>query len=213
MLRRTTLTSAQQRELRRWQTHGDPRRARPARLVLWSARGWSVPALARACGGCRRTVRRGRHAFRAAGLAGRHSDPSGRASRRGNGARSATAPGDAPCEGRRLPVVPLAVPAVRRLLAVQWFRHAVSPDHVWPWSTWRRYKQALAKRSHYKKRGATPPEFEQVRLEYQSLICHVGSAKGKVLTREPSAARPVWTAWTCGGESRCSQGRSRQVQT
>jgi len=166
MLRRTTLTSAQQRELRRWQTHGDPRRARPARLVLWSARARLVRPGAGPCGGCRRTVRRGRHAFRAAGLAGRHSDPSGRASRRGNGARSATAPGDAPCEGRRLPVVPLAVPAVRRLLAVQWFRHAVSPDHVWPWSTWRRYKQALAKRSHYKKRGATPPEFDQVRLEY-----------------------------------------------
>jgi hypothetical protein len=45
-----------------------------------------------------------------------------------------------------------------------------------------------------------------------SLNCHVGSAKGKVLTREPSVARPVWTAWTCGGESRCRQGRSRHVQ-
>lgn len=26
------------------------------------------------------------------------------------------------------------------------------------------YKQALAMRSHYRKRGAEPPEFEQVRL-------------------------------------------------
>ena len=166
MLRITTLTSAQQRELRRWQTHSDPRRARPARLVLWSARGWSVPALARAFGCCRRTVRRWLHAFMAAGLAGLPGDPSGRASRRGNGARSATAPGDAPSDARLVPVVPLAVPEVRRLLAVQWFSHSISPDHVWHWSTWRRYKQALAKRSHYKKRGATPPKFEQVRLEY-----------------------------------------------
>src|SRR5258706_14698473 len=35
-----------------------------------------------------------------------------------------------------------------------------------------------------------------------TLICHVGSATWKVLRREPSAARPVWTAWTCGAESR-----------
>ena len=45
------------------------------------------------------------------------------------------------------------------------------------------------------------------------LICHVGSTKRKVSTREPRAARPVWTVWRCGGESRCSQGRSRHVQT
>jgi hypothetical protein len=102
----------------------------------------------------------------AAGLAGLPGDPSGRASRRGNGARSATAPGDAPSAGRLVPVVPLAVPEGRRLLAVQWFSHPVSPDPVWHWSTWRRYKQALAKRRHYKQRGATPPEFDQGRLEY-----------------------------------------------
>jgi hypothetical protein len=44
------------------------------------------------------------------------------------------------------------------------------------------------------------------------VFCHVGSTKRKVLTREPSAARPVWTAWTCGSGTRWSHGRSRQEQ-
>jgi hypothetical protein len=46
-----------------------------------------------------------------------------------------------------------------------------------------------------------------------TLFCHVGRAKRKVLMREPSVARPVWTAWACGGDSRWSQGWSRQAQT
>jgi hypothetical protein len=32
------------------------------------------------------------------------------------------------------------------------------------WSVYRRHKQALAKRSHYLKRGAEPPQFSQLRL-------------------------------------------------
>lgn len=49
--------------------------------------------------------------------------------------------------------------------------------------------------------------------EFLSLICHVGRAKRKVSTSEPSAARPIWTAWTCGSGTKWSQGSSRQEQT
>ena len=63
-----------------------------------------------------------------------------------------------------VPVVPIAVPELRRVLVFHWFNDPVSPAFFWHWSTYRRYKQALAKRSHYKKRGAIPPAFEQVRL-------------------------------------------------
>src|SRR5258706_2413138 len=70
MLRMSALTPAQQREVRRWQAGGDQHLARRAQVVLWSARGWSVPALAHALGGCRRTVRRWVQAFLDAGLTG-----------------------------------------------------------------------------------------------------------------------------------------------
>jgi hypothetical protein len=56
----------------------------------------------------------------------------------------------------------ISIPELRRILAVHWFNGPVSPHHFWHWSVYRRYKQALAKQSHFKKRGAIPPEFEQV---------------------------------------------------
>jgi hypothetical protein len=49
-------------------------------------------------------------------------------------------------------------------------------------------------------------------LLVSSLICHVGRTKRKVSTREPRAARPVWTACICGSGTRWSQGKSRQAQ-
>lgn len=65
---------------------------------------------------------------------------------------------------RLVPAVPLSVPEIRRLLD----RLALSPDKdggfVLHWSAFRRYKQALAMACHYKRRGATSPKFEQVRL-------------------------------------------------
>src|SRR5260370_23397197 len=70
MLRILSLVPAQQRELQHWQTGDDPQLARRAQVVLWSARGWSVPALAHALGCCRRTVRRWGQAFLDAGLTG-----------------------------------------------------------------------------------------------------------------------------------------------
>ena len=66
--------------------------------------------------------------------------------------------------GRLVPVVPISIAELRRILVFHWFNDPVSPDFFWHWSIYRRYKQALAKRSHYKKRGENPPEFDQMRL-------------------------------------------------
>lgn len=165
MLRILSLTPAQQRELRRWQHGSDFQLARRAQFVLWSARGWSVPALACTMGCCRRTVRRWLHAFLDAGLAGLLGcSAEARESRQGP-ITDSTIVLDLPATGDRLvPVVPISVPELRRILASHWLTHPVSPDFFWHGSTWRRYKQALAMRSHYQKRGITPPEFEHLRL-------------------------------------------------
>lgn len=165
MLRIASLTPAQQRELRHWQLGSDPRLARRAQFVLWSARGWSVPALAHAFGCCRRTVRRWLHAFLRTGFAGLLTPHAVRRARESAaGPDSARDPEASATDGRLVPVVPVSVPELRRILAFHWFNDPVRPDHFWQWSTYRRYKQALAQRSHYKKRGAIPPEFEQLRL-------------------------------------------------
>jgi transposase len=79
MLRIAALTPAQQRALQHWQRGGDRGLARRAQFVLWSARGWSVPALAQVFGCCRRTVRRWLHGFWATGLAGLQNRSTGRA--------------------------------------------------------------------------------------------------------------------------------------
>lgn len=164
MLRILSLTAAEQRELRQWQRGNDPRLARRAQFVLWSARGWSVPTLAQIVGCCRRTVRHWLHAFLVAGLAGVQGRAGGRPPQRRAAADSAMRAA-APMNGSRLvPVVGVSVPELRRILAFHWFNHPVHPAFFWHWSIYRRYKQALAQRSHYKKRGAIPPEFEQLRL-------------------------------------------------
>jgi len=51
------------------------------------------------------------------------------------------------------PHVPVSLPELRRLLTrLVWNLHHL-PDFVWHWSLWRRRKQFLAQRAHYKKRG------------------------------------------------------------
>jgi hypothetical protein len=164
MLRIPSLTPTQQRELRQWQDGADPQLARRAQFVLWSARGWSVPALARALDCCRRTVRRWLHAFLAVGLPGLHDRSCRHTRRPTRGEVSAMVAKSSPTEGRLVPVVPISIAELRRILVFHWFNDPVSPQFFWHWSTYRRYKQALAKRSHYKKRGEIPPEFDQVRL-------------------------------------------------
>jgi hypothetical protein len=115
-------------------------------------------------GCCRRTVRRWLHTFLADGLAGLQGRPRPGTRLPGVAADSATTPEVPATSGRLVPAVPISIPKLRRILVFHWFNDPVSPDFFWHWSTYRRYKQALAKRSHYKKRGAIPPEFEQVRL-------------------------------------------------
>jgi Helix-turn-helix domain len=130
---------------------------RRVRLMLWAARGWSVPALSPFFGCCcRRTVRRWLHAFLPAGLAELQR-------RQGPGTKPAgPAPDSAPppmapaTDGHLVPVVPISVPELWRVLAFHWFHDPVCPDFFWQWSSYRRYKQALAVRSRYKKRGAAP---------------------------------------------------------
>jgi Homeodomain-like domain len=164
MLRIPSLTPVQQRESRHWLGSGDPHLARRAQFVLWSARGWSVPALAHALGCCRRTVRRWLHAFLAAGLAGLNSRLGSRANPPVAAPDSAMTPDASATGGCLVPVVPMSIAELRRILIFHWFSDPVSPAFFWHWSTYRRYKQALAIRSHYEKRGEKPPEFDHVRL-------------------------------------------------
>ena len=165
MLRIHSLSPSQQRELRRWVCGNDFHVARRAQVVLWSARGWSVPAMAHAFGCCRRTVRRWVHAFLDAGLAGlRGRVAARRENHHGSTADSAIDPTTPASADHLVPVVPVSVPEVRRILAFHWFNHPLTPSFFWHWSTWRRYKQALAMRSHYQKRGTAPPDFEYLRL-------------------------------------------------
>ena len=164
MLRITSLTPAQQQALRQWQHGTDPYLARRAQFVLWSTCGWSVPALARAFGCCRRTVRRWLHAFLRTALTGLQNHAVRRTREPAMVQDSATDHAGAAPSARLVPVVPFSVPELRRILAFHWFNDPVNPDHFWHWSTYRRHKQVPAKRSHYKKRGAISPDFEQVRL-------------------------------------------------
>src|SRR5262245_26530096 len=125
MLRILSLTPAQQRELRRWQHGGDFYLARRAQFVLWSAHGWSVPALACSMGCCRRTVRRWLHAFLAAGLAGLQDRCTGRARRREETVDSAIGGDDTVTSSRVVPVVPISLPELQRILAFHWYSDPV----------------------------------------------------------------------------------------
>ena len=164
MLRMAPLSRQDQRTLRQWQDQAHPRLAQRARLILWAAQGWSVPALARVFHCCRRMVRRWLHAFVDQGLAGVQGRPLGRPPRARCRGDSAMLSDQTDASTRLVPVVPLSVPEVRRI-----FNHlaAMAPgksDQFWHWSTYRRYKQALAMRSQYAKRRAKPPDFEYLRL-------------------------------------------------
>lgn len=45
------------------------------------------------------------------------------------------------------------LPEIRRLLINLVQRYLPDPEHVWPWSDWRRRRQHQARLSHYKRRG------------------------------------------------------------
>src|SRR5882724_7134239 len=72
------LTSADQRALHHLQRTGTALLRQRAQLVLMSAQGWSVPAIARMLSCCRRTVRHWLHAFLDQGLIGLQGLPLGR---------------------------------------------------------------------------------------------------------------------------------------
>jgi hypothetical protein len=54
-------------------------------------------------------------------------------------------------------LIALTVPEVRRLLLAFILTQHVNTDQAIAWSVFRRRRQWQAKRSHYKKRGATWP--------------------------------------------------------
>ncbi len=166
MLYLPSLTHSDKRALRHLWRQGSAALARRAQIVLLSAQGWSVPALSRLLGCCRRTVRRWIHAFVGQGLAGLLGKALGRPSRPKASARAVSAKR---CEASKqssplVPVIALTVPEIRRLLAHLAPLPTPPVEFVLRWSVFRRYKQALAMRCHYKKRGADPPEFQQMRL-------------------------------------------------
>lgn len=166
MLYVRTLTPAEHRALRQLHRHGALRLAHRARIVLLSANGWSVPAIAQALSCCRRTVRTWIHAFHRGGLAQLTGKLLGRPPHPEADISAMTFRDDIcqPTVHRLVPAIDLTVPEIRRLLnELVWDRRHCRAFAL-HWSAYRRYKQALAKRSHYIKRGAAPPTFQQVRL-------------------------------------------------
>ncbi len=55
-------------------------------------------------------------------------------------------------------LIALTVPEARRLLVRLLWSRLPEPDEVLNWSELRRAHQAFARRCHYKKRGAEPPD-------------------------------------------------------
>ena len=87
-------------------------------MILLSATGWSVPAIAQALGCCRRTVRRWMHAFQREGLLGLSGQAVGWPPRRGKrvSAMLSEPPAEGPAAQPPVPVIPLTIPEIRRLL-------------------------------------------------------------------------------------------------
>ena len=54
-------------------------------------------------------------------------------------------------------MIALTVPEARRLLVRLLWSHLPDVEDILGWSEWRRAHQAFARRCHYKKRGAEPP--------------------------------------------------------
>ena len=52
----------------------------------------------------------------------------------------------------------MTVPEVRKLLLKLVWARVASADEVLAWSGWRRRHQHRARRYHYRKRGARPPD-------------------------------------------------------
>jgi len=164
MLYIRSLTATEERTLRQLQRRATATLAQRARMVFLSADGWSVPAISQLIGCCRRTVRRWLHAFMQHGLAGLIGKPVGRPAQKASSSLLSAMHLSSEAFSRLVPVIALTVPEIRRLLNRVLWPQPPAPAHALHWSVYRRYKQALAKQSHYRKRGATPPAFQQLRL-------------------------------------------------
>ncbi len=165
------LPAQDRRALRRLVHHGAPHLSFRARMLVLSADGFSVPALSRMFGCCRRTVRGWIHAYHSRGLAGvigclrgRPSNEEEEEEEEASVSATPTTSSGSERPSRLVPAVALSVPEIRRLLTRLVLFPARKRELVLHWSAFRRYKQALAMACHYKRRGATPPTFEQVRL-------------------------------------------------
>jgi hypothetical protein len=165
MLYIRSLTSPEQQTLRQVQRHATALLARRAGMVLLSADGCSVPIIAQIIHCCRRTVRKWLHAFIEQGVAGLIGKPIGRPVQEASSPLFSATSFPTSQPSRLVPVIALTVPEIRRLLNRVVWPQQPAPEHALHWSHYRRYKQALAKQSHYRKRGATPPPFQQLRLE------------------------------------------------
>ncbi len=162
MLYITDLTAAERRDLRRMVRRARPDIARSARMILSSGDGLGVPAIAAALGCCRRAVRGRIHAWWAERLASLRPLPS--PAPPADSAIAPSNPAPAAPSGRWVPVVRVSVPEIRRLIG--YVTPVVDPHiaHHLAWSAYRRYKQAWARDSHYRHRGAEPPTFTYLRL-------------------------------------------------
>ncbi len=139
MLYVRSLTSAEKRTLRQLYQHGSPTVARRALMLLLSASGWSVPAIADTMKRCRRSVRCWIHACHQRGLVQLTGKALGRPPC-SEAKVSAMNFSDEACqlgEQRQVPVIPLTVPETRRLLdEIVWNRRRC-PAFVLYWSTYR----------------------------------------------------------------------------
>jgi Homeodomain-like domain len=160
-----SLSTRERRSLRQVVRRGPERVARRAQIILLSADGLAVPDIALLLDCCRRTVRHWIHRFRGNGIRGLVDLPDPQARVTPERAENSAIPdeqGAAP--EHTVPAIPLTVPEIRRLLNGLLWSVTQPVAFVLHWSHWRRYKQALAMRSHYRRRGADPPPFQQVRL-------------------------------------------------
>src|SRR5512133_522999 len=119
MLYIRSLTATEQGLLRQRQRRVPANIASRARVILLSADGWSVPAIATLLACCRRTVRKWLHAFAEHGLAGLVGKAVGRPAHHAQTASSSPLSATSfpsPEPSRLVPAIGLTVPEIRRLL-------------------------------------------------------------------------------------------------
>ena len=139
MLYIRSLTAPERGLLRQRQRTAPAPIATRARMILLSADGWSVPAIAQLIGCCRRTVRKWLHAFLQRGLTGLLGKPAGRPAHQASSSPLSAIHLSTEARSRLVPVIALTVPEIRRLLNRVVWPQPPAPAHAWHWSVYRRY--------------------------------------------------------------------------